>query len=152
MKFFKNKFFIITLVVALLLSIIPTVLCAMGQGSYVRKALQTAAQPFSWAVTKIGEGLSGFSVYFQKLSDLQKENEVLRAQLDDYRDRIYNAQMLEEENKWLSDYLGKLQYGVYLIKRNDARHQGEYARHYRGRCGRVCHRGRSDMVPGGVNN
>lgn len=106
MKFFKNKFFIITLVVALLLSIVPTVLCAMGQGSYVRQALVTAAQPFSWAFTKIGEGLSGFSVYFTKLSELQKENEELRAQLDDCRDRIYNAKMLEEENKWLNEYLG----------------------------------------------
>lgn len=133
MKFFKNKFFIITLVVALLLSIIPTVLCAMGQGSYVRKALQTAAQPFSWAFTKIGEGLSGFSVYFQKLSDLQKENEELRAQLDDYRDRIYNAKMLEEENKWLSDYLGlKKEHSDFLFEEASVigRESGNYSTVY----------------------
>ena len=133
MKFFKNKFFIITLVVALLLSIVPTVLCAMGQGSYVRKALQTAAQPFSWAFTKIGEGLSGFSVYFQKLSDLQKENEELRAQLDDYRDRIYNAKMLEEENKWLSDYLGlKKEHSDFLFEEASVigRESGNYSMVY----------------------
>ena len=133
MKFFKNKFFIITLVVALLLSIVPTVLCAMGQGSYVRKALQTAAQPFSWAFTKIGEGLSGFSVYFQKLSDLQKENEELRAQLDDYRDRIYNAKMLEEENKWLSDYLGlKKEHSDFLFEEASVigRESGNYSTVY----------------------
>ena len=131
--FFKNKFFIITLVVALLLSIVPTVLCAMGQGSYVRKALQTAAQPFSWAFTKIGEGLSGFSVYFQKLSDLQKENEELRAQLDDYRDRIYNAKMLEEENKWLSDYLGlKKEHSDFLFEEASVigRESGNYSTVY----------------------
>ena len=133
MEFFKNKFFIITLVVALLLSIVPTVLCAMGQGSYVRKALQTAAQPFSWAFTKIGEGLSGFSVYFQKLSDLQKENEKLRAQLDDYRDRIYNAKMLEEENKWLSDYLGlKKEHSDFLFEEASVigRESGNYSTVY----------------------
>lgn len=133
MKFFKNKFFIITIVVALLLSIVPTVLCAMGQGSYVRKALQTAAQPFSWAFTKIGEGLSGFSVYFQKLSDLQKENEELRAQLDDYRDRIYNAKMLEEENKWLSDYLGlKKEHSDFLFEEASVigRESGNYSTVY----------------------
>ena len=133
MKFFKNKFFIITLVVALLLSIVPTVLCAMGQGSYVRKALQTAAQPFSWAFTKIGEGLSGFSVYFQRLSDLQKENEELRAQLDDYRDRIYNAKMLEEENKWLSDYLGlKKEHSDFLFEEASVigRESGNYSTVY----------------------
>lgn len=133
MEFFKNKFFIITLVVALLLSIVPTVLCAMGQGSYVRKALQTAAQPFSWAFTKIGEGLSGFSVFFQKLSDLQKENEELRAQLDDYRDRIYNAKMLEEENKWLSDYLGlKKEHSDFLFEEASVigRESGNYSTVY----------------------
>ena len=133
MEFFKNKFFIITLVVALLLSIVPTVLCAMGQGSYVRKALQTAAQPFSWAFTKIGEGLSGFSVYFQKISDLQKENEELRAQLDDYRDRIYNAKMLEEENKWLSDYLGlKKEHSDFLFEEASVigRESGNYSTVY----------------------
>ena len=133
MEFFKNKFFIITLVVALLLSIVPTVLCAMGQGSYVRKALQTAAQPFSWAFTKIGEGLSGFSVYFQKLSDRQKENEELRAQLDDYRDRIYNAKMLEEENKWLSDYLGlKKEHSDFLFEEASVigRESGNYSTVY----------------------
>ena len=133
MEFFKNKFFIITLVVALLLSIVPTVLCAMGQGSYVRKALQTAAQPFSWAFTKIGEGLSGFSVYFQKLSYLQKENEELRAQLDDYRDRIYNAKMLEEENKWLSDYLGlKKEHSDFLFEEASVigRESGNYSTVY----------------------
>ena len=133
MEFFKNKFFIITLVVALLLSIVPTVLCAMGQGSYVRKALQTAAQPFSWAFTKLGEGLSGFSVYFQKLSDLQKENEELRAQLDDYRDRIYNAKMLEEENKWLSDYLGlKKEHSDFLFEEASVigRESGNYSTVY----------------------
>ena len=133
MEFFKNKFFIITLVVALLLSIVPTVLCAMGQGSYVRKALQTAAQPFSWAFTKIGEGLSGFSVYFQKLSDLQKAHAELRAQLDDYRDRIYNAKMLEEENKWLSDYLGlKKEHSDFLFEEASVigRESGNYSTVY----------------------
>ncbi len=106
MHIFKNKFFLLTLTAALLLSIVPSVLCAMGQGSYVRAALGTVAQPFSWVFSKIGEGLSGYAVYFESISELQKENEELRAQLAEYRDRIYNAQMLEEENSWLSDYLG----------------------------------------------
>lgn len=133
MKFFKNKFFIITLVAALLLSIVPTVLYAMGQGDYVRKALGTVAQPFSWAFTKMGEGLSGFSVYFTKLSELQKENESLRAQLDEYRDRIYNAKMLEEENAWLSDYLGlKKEHSDFLFEEATVigRESGNYSTVY----------------------
>lgn len=117
MKIFKNKFFIITLVAALLLSIVPTVLCAMGQGLYVRMALQTVARPFEWLGDRIGDGIAGFGAYFTKLSELQKENEELRAQLDDYRERIYNAKMLEEENKWLSDYLGlKKEHSDFLFE------------------------------------
>ena len=52
LKLFKSRFFVISLAVALLLSIVPGVLCAMGQGSYIRSAIVTAASPFSWAFTK----------------------------------------------------------------------------------------------------
>lgn len=133
MKIFKNKFFIITLVAALLLSIVPTVLCAMGQGSYVRMALQTVARPFEWLGDKIGDGIAGFGAYFTKLSELQKENEELRAQLDDYRERIYNAKMLEEENKWLSDYLGlKKEHSDFLFEEATVigRESGNYSTVY----------------------
>lgn len=117
MNIFKNKFFLIALIAAFLLSIVPTVLCAMGQGYYVRTVLSTAAQPLGWLFSKAGEGLSGFSVYFTELRELREENAALREQLDDYRDRIYNAKMLEEENSWLSDYLGlKKEHSDFLFE------------------------------------
>ncbi len=106
MNIFKNRFFIIALTAAFLLSILPTVLCAMGQGSYVRAALGTIAQPLATLAAKAGEGLSGFSIYFTEVERLREENQALREELDDCKDRIYNAKMLEEENSWLSDYLG----------------------------------------------
>ena len=64
LKLFKSRFFVISLAVALLLSIVPGVLCAMGQGSYIRSAIITVASPFRWALTKAGEGISGFSLAF----------------------------------------------------------------------------------------
>lgn len=106
MNIFKNRFFIIVLTAAFLLSILPTVLCAMGQGSYVRAALGTIAQPLATLAAKAGDGLSGFSIYFTEVERLREENQALREELDDCKDRIYNAKMLEEENSWLSDYLG----------------------------------------------
>lgn len=106
MNIFKNRFFIIALTAAFLLSILPTVLCAMGQGSYVRAALGTIAQPLATLAAKAGDGLSGFSIYFTEVERLREENQALREELDDCKDRIYNAKMLEEENSWLSDYLG----------------------------------------------
>ena len=105
-KLIKSRFFIVTLAVALLLSIVPGVLCAMGQGSYVRSAIVTVGTPFRWAFTKIGEGLSGFSVYFKTIDALRAENEELRRELDEYKNLVYDAELIEEENDFLSEYLG----------------------------------------------
>ena len=106
LKLIKSRFFIITLAVALLLSIIPGVLCAMGQGSYVRSAIVTVGTPFRWAFTKIGEGISGFSVYFKTIDALREENDALRRELDEYKNLVYDAELIEEENDFLSDFLG----------------------------------------------
>lgn len=106
LKLIKSRFFIVTLAVALLLSIIPGVLCAMGQGSYVRSAIVTVGTPFRWAFTKIGEGISGFSVYFKTIDALREENDALRRELDEYKNLVYDAELIEEENDFLSDFLG----------------------------------------------
>ena len=106
LKLIKSRFFIISLAVALLLSIVPGVLCAMGQGSYIRSALVTVATPFRWAFTKVGEGLSGFSMYFRTLEKLRDENEALRAELEGYKNLVYDAELIGEENEFLSEFLG----------------------------------------------
>ncbi len=106
LKLIKSRFFIISLAVALLLSIVPGVLCAMGQGSYIRSALVTVATPFRWAFTKVGEGLSGFSMYFRTLEELRDENEALRAELEGYKNLVYDAELIGEENEFLSEFLG----------------------------------------------
>ena len=106
LKLFKSRFFVISLAVALLLSIVPGVLCAMGQGSYIRSAIITVASPFRWALTKAGEGISGFSLYFRTLDELREENAALRAELEGYKSLVYDAELIGEENDFLSDYLG----------------------------------------------
>ena len=105
----------ITLAVAMLLSIVPGVLCAMGQGSYIRSALVTVSMPFRWTFTKIGEGLSGFSMYFRTLEDLQNENAELRAELEGYKNLVYDAELIGEENDFLSSYLGIKEEHVDLL-------------------------------------
>lgn len=106
LKLLKSRFFIMSLAVALLLSIVPGVLCTMGQGSYIRSALVTVSTPFRWAFTKVGEGLSGFSMYFRTLEELRDENEALRAELDEYKNLVYDAELIGEENEFLSSFLG----------------------------------------------
>lgn len=105
-RFFKSKFFIITLTAALLLSIIPGVLCVMGHGSYVRSALQTMAIPFEWCFTKIGDGLGGYAEYFASIEALRAENAELKDKIARFEEDLYNAALLEEENEYLRGYLG----------------------------------------------
>ena len=105
-KFLKSRFFITVLCVAFLLSIIPAVLLAMGQGDYVRRGLQIIASPFQWCFTKAGEGISGYAVYFRTVDDLRKENDALREELEKNKKEIYSASLIEEENRFLRSYLG----------------------------------------------
>ena len=105
-KLFTSRFFIITVCTALLISIIPTVLVAMGQGSYVRGFLQTVSMPFRWAFTKAGEGLRGYSEYFTTIDRLREENEKLRRELEENKSRVYDASLIEDENRFLRGYLG----------------------------------------------
>jgi rod shape-determining protein MreC len=130
LKLFKSRFFIISLAVALLASIVPGVLCAMGQGSYIRSAIVTIASPFGWAFTKAGEGISGFSLYFRTLEDLRDENAALRAELDEIKNLVYNAELIKEENDFYSDYLGiKEEHMDFLFE--DATVVGREATNYR---------------------
>ena len=130
LKLFKSRFFIISLAVALLLSIVPGVLCAMGQGSYIRSAIVTVASPFRWVFTKAGEGLSGFSLYFRTLEELRDENASLRAELEAIKNQVYDAELIKEENEFLSDYLGiKEEHIDFLFE--DATVVGREATNYR---------------------
>ena len=105
-KFFRSRFFIVTLIVALVVMIVPSVLAAMGLSDYVRGAIETVAQPFQTVFTYIGDALSGFGEYATAVRELSEENEALRARLEAAEDQLYNASLLEEENAWLRDYLG----------------------------------------------
>ncbi len=130
LKLFKSRFFIISLAVALLLSIVPGVLCAMGQGSYIRSAIVTVASPFRWVFTKAGEGISGFSLYFRTLEELRDENNSLRAELEELKNKVYDAELIEEENEFFSDYLGiKEEHMDFLFE--DATVVGREATNYR---------------------
>lgn len=105
MTFFKSRFFLVALCVALALTIIPAVLSAMGMRDLVREAVQTVSAPFEWCVTKVYDAVEGFTSYFMEYDRLVEENEALKEQLREYEDALAENEILISENRWLRGYL-----------------------------------------------
>ncbi len=105
MKFIKSKFFLITLIIAVALSLIPALLVAFGQTDILRSGLKTAAKPFEWCASKAADGLGGFISVFKDYDKLQAENLALQEQLESIEDGNAENQVLKEENAWLREFL-----------------------------------------------
>ncbi len=104
-KFLKSKFFIIMLCIALALVIVPSVLSLMGLSDYVKGAVSTVFSPMQSAMTKVTDAITGFTEYFTEYGRLKEENERLRAELAELKDKYYVIEEIEETNKWLYEYL-----------------------------------------------
>ena len=106
MKHFKNRFFMIALLVAIVLVVVPTVLSLMGHGGPVRSAIGVVATPFRWCAMKCADAVEGFVAYFAEFDRLREDNERLSELLREYEGSLDEADALAEENAWLRDYLG----------------------------------------------
>lgn len=128
-KLLKNKFFIVVIAVAIMLCVIPTVLAAMGRVDLIRSGLNLCATPFRAVFNWVGDGVSGFFEYFSGVDSLIKENEQLRAELEEYRDALARAELAEGENEWLREQLGFVNtYADYTM--TDARVIGRSSNSY----------------------
>lgn len=105
MKFFKSKAFIISLVCAIVLTLIPTMLAAFGGLDLLRSFAGTIAKPFTLAGSKVAEAFNGFVDVFTEYDELKAENEQLKEELEAYKEKEYNEQLLREQNDWLKDYI-----------------------------------------------
>ncbi len=105
-RFFKSRFFIVSLLICAVLVIVPTVLSLMGQGDFVRDAVGTVAMPFRIAFTGIAEGFDGFVSYFREFDAIKAENRILRDKLKENEEALRGAEAVKEENEWLYNYLG----------------------------------------------
>lgn len=106
MKLFQNKFFLICLCVAIVLSIVPSVLSVMGYRSLAKNIVSCVTFPVRWCVSAIADGFSGWGRYFQSLDALQAENDALRQEKESLEARLEDAVLLEDENERLRAYLG----------------------------------------------
>ncbi len=105
MRFIKNKFFIITLCIALILATSATVLSVMGFESPFRSIFGTIAIPFRWCGAKIAEGFAGFSDYFIGFDNLKEENIALKEENAKLREELAKAENAAAENDTLREYL-----------------------------------------------
>ena len=105
MKFFKSKAFIICLVCAIVLTLIPTMLAAFGGIDLLRSFAGTIAKPFTFVGSTVAEAFNGFVDVFSEYDELKAENESLKEELDAYKEKEYNEKLLQEQNDWLKDYI-----------------------------------------------
>jgi rod shape-determining protein MreC len=104
-QFFKNKFFYIMTVLALLLTIVPSVLYSMGLTFLFRDAVCVLLTPMQKVFNYATEAVDGFASYFYKFDELVEENIALRERIAELEKQNYDAAELEERSAWMSNFL-----------------------------------------------
>ncbi len=129
MKLLKNKFFVITVAIAIVLCLVPTVLSLTGNADLLRSGASLIATPFRLLFNWAADGIAGFGEYFSGVDALIDENERLRDELEEYRQAAARAEIAEGENAWLREQLGFADtYSEYTLK--DARVTGRSSNSY----------------------
>ena len=105
MRIFQNKFFIICLCIALVLTIVPSVFAIMGYRSLAKNIVGTVTMPVRWVATTVGNAFEGFGKYFGSIKALNEKNQSLIDENAALKEQLQNAELLEKENERLRDYL-----------------------------------------------
>ncbi len=117
MKIFQNKFFLICLCIAVVLSALSSVLSIMGYKALIRDVLGTVATPFRFVATSFVNAAEGFGKYFSSIDSLTEQNEALKKQNDELLARLEAAQRIEQENARLREYLNmKAEYPAFAFE------------------------------------
>ena len=104
MKRFFSKTGIWLLAAIAVVVVVLCVMSAIGSG-YLRTAFGIIAKPFRSAETAITEWVDGIGAHFEKVADLQEENESLRQQIADLEQQVRDQQAAASENTRLRSLL-----------------------------------------------
>ena len=105
MRYFKNKFFLISLTVVICLTVFSVVLSFSGHAWFLKDAINVISTPFRVAFNYCADGLAGFGAYFTEFDRLLAENEKLKQENDELKKLQSDIEILKEENAWLRDFL-----------------------------------------------
>ena len=105
MRIFQNKFFIVCLCIALVLTIVPSVFSIMGYRTLAKNIVGTVTMPVRWVATTVGNAFEGWGKYFQSMKALEEKNQALTEENAALKEQLQNAELLEKENERLRDYL-----------------------------------------------
>ena len=105
MNFFRSRFFVVCVAIAILLALVPTLIAAFGGTDLLRSVMGTVAKPFTMCGSGIANAFNGFIDVFVQYDELEAENESLRAELEELKQKEYNEELLREQNEWLKDYI-----------------------------------------------
>lgn len=105
MNFFRSRFFVVCIAIAVLLALVPTLIAAFGGTDLLRSVMGTVAKPFTMCGSGIANAFNGFVDVFAQYDELEEENESLRAELEELKQKEYNEELLREQNEWLKDYI-----------------------------------------------
>ncbi|MDD6094477.1 MAG: rod shape-determining protein MreC [Clostridia bacterium] len=103
--FFKSRFFTVIVVITLIMVIVPSVFGVMGIGRYLRDGVNILLTPFQKLFTYVTDAADGFVSYFTEFDRIVEENEKLKEQNAQLRDKISAAEEAEQMNDWLFSYL-----------------------------------------------
>ena len=103
---FRNKFFIILLIVICLLTLSTIILNLSGHGSVVTDIVNLILTPFQRFAVILKNSLSGFIGYFTEFNNMKEEIADLKEQLDSLQSEVQDNWKLREENDMLYSFFG----------------------------------------------
>lgn len=104
-RFVKTKFFMILMILMIIFTVVPSVMSAVGAGSYVRNAVNVILTPAKNLFSYASDAVSGFTSYFTEFDRVVAENNELREELSSLKERVSHAEEVEKMNEWLYKYL-----------------------------------------------